>query len=50
MDGPRDLMPPYPAEPMRMWPNWMRFNKPENDDLTILEPVELVATGRQGRV
>jgi putative SOS response-associated peptidase YedK len=38
---PRDLMRPYPAEPMRMWPISTRVNKPENDDPSILEPVEL---------
>jgi putative SOS response-associated peptidase YedK len=36
---PRDLLRPFPAEPMRMWPNSMRVNKPENDDPSILEPV-----------
>ena len=28
----RDLMQPFPAEPMRMWPISTRVNKPENDD------------------
>jgi putative SOS response-associated peptidase YedK len=37
---PRDLMRPFPAEPMRMWPISTRVNKPENDDPSILEPVE----------
>jgi putative SOS response-associated peptidase YedK len=36
---PRDLMVPYPSEPMTMWPS-RRVNKPENDD-AIVEPVEL---------
>jgi hypothetical protein len=27
---PRDLMRPFPAEPMRMWPISTRVNKPEN--------------------
>jgi isoleucyl-tRNA synthetase len=39
---PRDLMRPYPAEPMRMWPISTRVNKPENDDPSIVEPTELV--------
>jgi putative SOS response-associated peptidase YedK len=30
--NPRDLMRPFPAEPMRMWPISTRVNKPENDD------------------
>ncbi len=40
---PRDLMRPFPAEPMRMWPISTRVNKPENDDPSIIEPVELSA-------
>jgi hypothetical protein len=39
--GPGDLMRPFPAEPMRMWPISTRINKPENDDPSIVEPVEL---------
>ncbi len=35
---PRDLMVPYPSEPMRMWPISTRVNKPDNDDPAILEP------------
>jgi putative SOS response-associated peptidase YedK len=31
---PRELMRPFPAEPMRMWPISMQVNKPENDDPT----------------
>jgi putative SOS response-associated peptidase YedK len=38
---PQDFMPPFPAEPMRMWPISTRVNKPENDDPSILEPVDL---------
>jgi putative SOS response-associated peptidase YedK len=30
--NPHDLMRPYPAEPMRIWPISTRVNKPENDD------------------
>ncbi len=37
---PRDLMRPFPAEPMRMWPISTRVNKPENDDPSIIEPIE----------
>jgi putative SOS response-associated peptidase YedK len=37
---PRDLMRPFPASPMRMWPISTRVNKPEKDDPRILEPVE----------
>ena len=38
---PEDLMQPFPAEPMRMWPISKRVNKPENDDPSIIEPIEL---------
>ena len=38
---PADLMRPFPAEPMRMWPISTRVNKPENDDPSFVEPVEL---------
>jgi putative SOS response-associated peptidase YedK len=36
---PRDLLRPFPAEPMRMWPISTRVNKPENDDPSLLEPI-----------
>jgi putative SOS response-associated peptidase YedK len=38
---PRELMRPFRAEPMRMWPISTRVNKPENDDPSIVEPLEL---------
>ena len=37
----RDLMKPFPSEPMRMWPISTRVNKPENDDPSIVDPIEL---------
>jgi len=40
---PHDLMRPFPAEPMRMWPISTRVNKAENDNPSILEPIELTA-------
>ena len=40
---PRDLMRPFPAEPMRMWPISTRVNKPENDDPSIVEPIKVSA-------
>jgi putative SOS response-associated peptidase YedK len=36
---PRDLLVPYPSDPMTMWPISTRVNKPEHDDAAILEPV-----------
>jgi hypothetical protein len=38
---PRNLMRPFPAELMRMWPISTRVNKPENDDPSIVEPIQL---------
>ena len=36
---PRDLLVPYAAEPMTMWPISTRVNKPDNDDASILDRV-----------
>ena len=37
----RDLMHPFPADLMRIWPISTRVNKPENDDPSILDEIEL---------
>jgi putative SOS response-associated peptidase YedK len=37
----RELLRPFPAAPMRMWPISTRVNKPENDDAAIVEPIEV---------
>jgi putative SOS response-associated peptidase YedK len=34
---PRDLLVPYPADPMTMWPISTRVNSPKNDDPSILD-------------
>ena len=36
---PRELLRPFPAEPMTMWPVSTRVNTPKNDDPDILTPV-----------
>ena len=36
---PRDLLRPFPAELMRMWPISTRVNSPKNDDADLLTPV-----------
>jgi putative SOS response-associated peptidase YedK len=41
--NPRDLLQSYAAELMRMWPISTRVNKPENDDPSILDPIESLA-------
>jgi putative SOS response-associated peptidase YedK len=38
---PRDMLVPFPSEPMTMWPISTRVNKPENDDAAILERIEV---------
>ena len=38
---PRDLVKPFPAEPMTMWPISTRVNSPKNDDEGLLEPITL---------
>ena len=38
---PRDLLRPFPADLMRMWPISMSVNKPANDDPSVIEPVQL---------
>ncbi|MGA8689071.1 MAG: SOS response-associated peptidase family protein, partial [Methyloceanibacter sp.] len=35
---PHDLLAPFPAEPMAMWPVSTRVNSPENDDASLLDP------------
>ena len=40
---PCDLMRPFPAGLMRIWPISTRVNKPDNDDPSIIEPVELTS-------
>jgi putative SOS response-associated peptidase YedK len=37
---PRDLLVPYPSEPMTMWPIALKVNRPENDDASILARAE----------
>jgi putative SOS response-associated peptidase YedK len=38
---PSELMRPFPAEPMRVWPISTRVNKPEHDDPSIVELIKL---------
>jgi putative SOS response-associated peptidase YedK len=38
---PQSLMRQFPADLMLMWPISTRVNKPENDDPSIIEPIEL---------
>jgi putative SOS response-associated peptidase YedK len=35
---PNDLLVPFPAKLMAMWPVSTRVNKPENDDASLLDP------------
>ncbi len=36
---PHEVLKPFPAELLRMWPISTRVNKPENDEPSILEPM-----------
>ena len=36
---PRDLLKPFPAEPMTVWPVSTRVNSPKNDDPGVIEPM-----------
>jgi non-homologous end joining protein Ku len=36
----RSKMRPFPADLRRMWPISSRIDKPENDDPSIVEPIE----------
>ena len=38
-DDPRDLLKPYPSEPMTLWPVSTRVNSHKNDDPSLIEPV-----------
>jgi putative SOS response-associated peptidase YedK len=42
---PRDLLVPFPSELMMMWPISTRVNKPDNDDPSILDPLQAVEGG-----
>jgi hypothetical protein len=42
-EGPDDLLRPYPAEAMTMWPVSTRVNAPKNEGAELIEPVELAA-------
>ena len=39
---PRDLLAPYRAEPMIVWPISTRVNKPDNEDAAILDRASLL--------
>jgi putative SOS response-associated peptidase YedK len=40
-EDPSDLLRPFPSDHMRVWLVSTRVNKPENDDPSILDPIEL---------
>jgi putative SOS response-associated peptidase YedK len=40
-EPPADLLAPFPAEPMTMWPISTRVNSPKNDDPALLDRIEL---------
>ena len=48
-EPPADLLAPFPAEPMTMWPISARVNSPQNDDPALLTALSWRATERQPR-
>jgi putative SOS response-associated peptidase YedK len=40
---PRELLAPFPVEPMTMWPISKRVNSPQNDDEDLLAEIQLPA-------
>jgi putative SOS response-associated peptidase YedK len=38
----KELLKPFPAERMKMWPISPRVNSPDNNDEALLEPIEPV--------
>jgi putative SOS response-associated peptidase YedK len=41
----KELLKPFPAERMKMWPISPRVNSPDNDDEEILKPIEPLKFG-----
>jgi putative SOS response-associated peptidase YedK len=41
---PHELLAPFPAGPMTMWPISKRVSSPQNDDEDLLRGIELPAT------
>jgi putative SOS response-associated peptidase YedK len=39
-EDPRDLLRPFPAEPLTMWPVSTRVNSHKNDDPSLIEPAQ----------
>jgi putative SOS response-associated peptidase YedK len=44
----KELLKPFPAERMQMWPLSSRVNSPKNDDEGIVTPVESLKFGTPG--
>ena len=45
----KELLKPFPAERMNMWPISSRVNSPDNEDEALLEPIEPVHFKRSPR-
>jgi putative SOS response-associated peptidase YedK len=48
--NPKELLKPYAAERMTMWPVSPKLNSPKNDSPDLLEPVEEPERAAQGEV
>jgi len=45
----KELLTPFPAERMKMWPISSRVNSPENNDEALLKPIDPVQFKRDSR-
>jgi putative SOS response-associated peptidase YedK len=43
----KEILVPYPADQMTVWPISARVNSPKNDDAGILEPIAVEAQARR---
>jgi putative SOS response-associated peptidase YedK len=48
--NPKELLKPYPAERMTMWPVSPKLNSPKNDSPDLLEPIEEPHASAEGEV
>src|SRR5215213_1051067 len=48
-EAPDDLLRPYPAHLMKMWPVSTRVNSPKNEDRELIEPIVLNDAAEQER-
>ena len=45
----KELLKPYPADEMKMWPISQRVNSPKNDDPSLVEPLHAQPSSYENR-